>query len=147
MGVKLRTIAHTYYALFMQKEGWKVVPNYVEISLFIAKVQGFRCIIAQAYGEYAKITELHHRMHFTKTNRKLYPHFINSVFNLSGVNHDWHMKYPYWGTIHHQEAAAIESYLMGFPTVADWAVKPETITDVLINEYNNIKKQFIKGEV
>lgn len=37
------------------------------------------------------VTEFHHMLSNSKVNRKLFPNFINSVFNCCPVNHDCHM--------------------------------------------------------
>jgi hypothetical protein len=39
----------------------------------------------QALGCLNKATEVHHRIHNTKTNRKLFPNFIDSPFNQVGL--------------------------------------------------------------
>jgi hypothetical protein len=58
----------------------------------------YLCPIARAHGAMAVPHEIHHaRAHNTKANRKRFPHFINSLFNLMAVNHDWHMMYPSFG--------------------------------------------------
>jgi len=35
--------------------------------------------------------ELHHLLANTETNRRLFPMFIDSIFNLCPINHDCHM--------------------------------------------------------
>jgi hypothetical protein len=95
----------------------KAIPNYEEMFLYIAGLQGWRCLIALDLEEEAPIQELHHRLHNTEENRRRYPLFINSVFNLVGVNHAYHMKCSFWGEYSLIEADRIERYLEQNPEV------------------------------
>ena len=55
------------------------------------------CAIAESLDKVAEITELHHaHIHNTKPNRKRFPLLINSLWNLYGVNHHYHMANPSW---------------------------------------------------
>ena len=38
------------------------------------------------------MTEIHHRMPNTKTNRKLFPKFLQSIFNAAGLCRDCHVE-------------------------------------------------------
>lgn len=56
------------------------------------------CAIAASRGQWAPIEELHHaRIHDLGWARRKYPLFIDSLFNLVGVNHDLHMVNGSWG--------------------------------------------------
>jgi len=46
-------------------------------------------------------TEIHHKLPNTKVNKKKYPLFVKSIFNLCPINHDCHMTKP-------------------LPTISDW---------------------------
>lgn len=55
------------------------------------------CSIADSLDQVAEITELHHtHIHNTKPNRRRYPLLLNSLWNLYGVNHHFHMENPSW---------------------------------------------------
>jgi len=118
---------------------------YIEKTIFILKVQPFGCMIAYLNEKRARITEVHHRMHDTKTNRKLYPNFIDSIFNLWGVNHNWHMKFPFAGKINERTANAIESYLLEYPSVSEWANSVPRITEELLESFYKIARAFELG--
>ena len=45
--------------------------------------------------------EIHHKLPNTKVNKKKYPLFLESIFNLCPINHDCHMSKP-------------------LPTISDW---------------------------
>lgn len=60
-------------------------------------------------------TELHHRLHNTKPNRRRFPALIDSLLNLAAVNHAWHMKYPFWGRINLATADKMERALERWP--------------------------------
>lgn len=76
------------------------------------------CAIAKSKGKYARITELHHRAHNTKRNRKKWPLFIDSVWNLAPVNHDMHMMWPSALKIRDDEGDRKEAFLRAHPEVA-----------------------------
>lgn len=60
--------------------------------------------------------EIHHaRCHNTKVNRRRYPLFVDSLFNLVAVNHDWHMMYPSWGKWSERQVAWFERRLAASP--------------------------------
>lgn len=95
-----------------------MIPNYqAKMSYLSAKYRGC-CGIAQRFDKYAHITELHHRCHNTKANRRKYPLFINSVWNLMPVNHDWHMRHGSAGKIFDLEALNRERFLQQHPQIA-----------------------------
>ena len=41
-----------------------------------------------------------------------FPFFIDSIFNLVPVNHDWHEQYRNWGKIKVYQADKIEQYII-----------------------------------
>ena len=55
-------------------------------------------------------TEIHHKLSNTKVNRKKFPLFIESIFNLCPINHDCHMSKPL-PTISEWKAAIYEEWL------------------------------------
>ena len=63
------------------------------------------------------ITELHHCIHNTKINRKRFPNYIHSLWNLVGVNHWWHLNNGSWGKISLKEADIREAFLKRHPRI------------------------------
>ena len=59
------------------------------------------------------IVDFHHRLHNTKTNRKLFPLFIDSIFNCAGVCRSCHEKRKKEMDISYDMAKAYEEYLIG----------------------------------
>lgn len=95
------------------------MKHYGEKFRFLVARQGGLCPIArERYGWAEAPTELHHRIHNTKVNRKLYPLYIDSVWNLAAVSHWSHMAFPSWGRISYREAAARERFLERHPRIA-----------------------------
>lgn len=103
-----------------------MIPNYERKLQVIEKLQNGRCAIGADEGLTLPITELHHRLHNTKTNRKKYPNFIDSIFNLVGVNHDKHMERPSFGKIPLQTAELIENVVLSEdnPIMLKWVIDP-----------------------
>jgi hypothetical protein len=101
-----------------------LIPNYEIKMRFLSEVQGGNCAIAADEGKVAPITELHHRLHQTKENRKCFPLFINSVLNLTAVNHNFHMQRPSFGKIYLRTALKIERYLSRKTSVNVWCNNP-----------------------
>ena len=85
---------------------------------YLAHKQKLLCPIAQAHSGCALPEELHHRLHNTKVNRRLYPLFINSVWNLYAVNHNYHMMYGSFGNISVLEAGKREAFLQRHSMIA-----------------------------
>lgn len=56
-----------------------------------------------------RATEFHHRLSNTKVNQKLYPLFLQSIFNCLPVHKSCHERKP--KTIRPNEAAAYEKWL------------------------------------
>ena len=98
-----------------------MIPEYQwKFNYLYGRQQG-RCPIAESKGVcYAVPTSLHHRLHNTKTNRKLYPLFIDSIWNLMAVNHHWHLSYGSYGKIGILEAERRERFLERHPMISDW---------------------------
>lgn len=86
-------------------------------------------------------TELHHRLHNTKTNRTLYPVFINSLINLLAINHDYHMKYGNYGKILLNRAYLWEQFLN---KSRHWKCRHFVLT---AEWYKGTKEEFFKGKV
>jgi hypothetical protein len=55
----------------------------------IFEAYGYRCAVTSE-----KADDLHHVKPNTKINRKRWPLFINSPFNLIPIDHDYHMNCP-----------------------------------------------------
>lgn len=63
--------------------------------------------------------DLHHAgIHNSKVNRKLYPLFIDSVWNLMLADHEAHLNCPLWGRISYIEADHRERFLRRHPMIA-----------------------------
>jgi len=58
-----------------------------------------------------KIVDYHHRLPNTKTNNKLYPHFIHSIFNCYGLSRGCHLARKKEVSITPDEAMAYECWL------------------------------------
>ena len=94
------------------------MKNYhVKLNYLIRK-QKLLCPIAVAHHGLARSRELHHRLHNTKVNRRPYPLFIDSVWNLMAVNHNYHMMYGSFGKISVLEATKREAFLERHPAIA-----------------------------
>ena len=95
--------------------------HYDEKFRYLVRRQGGLCPIAkERYGRAESPTELHHKLHNTKTNRKLYPLYIDSVWNLAAVAHWSHMALGSWGKISYLEAGKREAFLRRHPLLASW---------------------------
>ena len=108
-------------------ETWKrgkKTKNYEAKMRYIQTRQHGLCAIGKSRSESFPITELHHMMHNIKMNRRRYPLYIDSVWNLIGVSHDRHMMDPYWGRINLLEADRREAFLRRHPKIAKWMDDP-----------------------
>jgi hypothetical protein len=95
-----------------------MVANYERKFQYLWHHQHGRCPIAWSEGWFELPTELHHRAHRTKWARRRFPLFIDSVWNLMAVAHDWHMRYPSFGKISWLEAERREQFLERHPAIA-----------------------------
>jgi len=94
--------------------------NYFKKRIYLLRRQKGCCPIANAKGQWAKPAEIHHRLSNSKVNKKLYPLFIDSVWNLYCVNWDWHMMYPSFGKITVLEASKREKFLQRHIKIAKY---------------------------
>ena len=66
--------------------------------MFSQEVREKALYITGGYCEYdgclKKATEFHHMLSNTKTNRNLFPRFIDSIFNCMPICNDCHMSKP-----------------------------------------------------
>lgn len=93
------------------------------LNIIYQKQNGW-CAIAESKNKVAEITELHHtHIHNTKPNRKRYPLLLNSLWNLYGVNHHYHMAFPSWsppaGRWSLMECDRRERFLERHPIIAE----------------------------
>lgn len=58
-----------------------------------------------------KIEDYHHKLHNTTTNRKLFPNFIHSIFNVAGLDKGCHVNHSYLYSISSDMAIVYEEYL------------------------------------
>ena len=79
-----------------------MIPEYDKKKVWLYKKQFGRCAATGTLLVHCDKTDLHHRLANTKLNRRLYPNFLSSVWNLSLVWHSAHItkvlpKHPaYW---------------------------------------------------
>ena len=73
--------------------------------------KGGLCPIATARGFLERANSLHHRCHNTKTNKKKYPLFIDSLLNLLPVNNSYHLVNGSWGRISDLQAEKYQRFL------------------------------------
>ena len=90
----------------------KKIDNYEDLWQYVFNIYGWQCQIAHSKGEYAPPDQLHHKLHKSLKNMKRFPFFIDSIFNLIPVNHDWHEKYRNWGKTKVFQADKIERYII-----------------------------------
>ena len=81
------------------------------------------CPIAAEKGKLQKdkvthVTELHHLLHNTKVNKRLYPLLIDSILNLRPVSNHFHLKWPSWGNITPFNAQKMEQFLFFHPQLS-----------------------------
>ena len=88
----------------------KPFPEHVIRAVYNA--QGGLCAVE---GCRNKIVDYHHRKHNTKTNNKLYPLFIPSIFNCKGLCTKHHTNYAQWN-ITDALCRAYEEWLERFMT-------------------------------
>jgi len=96
------------------------IPYYKAKFSYLYIRQNGLCPIAKEYGRGAKPNALHHKLHNTIENKKAFPLFINSIFNLVAVNNDWHLKNGSWGRMTEREAAKWERFLERHYKIAEW---------------------------
>ena len=87
------------------------------MKTFSPKTRELALRMANGYCQCEKICtekaeEFHHKLPNTKTNQKLYPLFLHSIFNCCAINHGCHMNKPK-PKVTIQEAAAYEEFLQG----------------------------------
>ena len=63
-----------------------------EVREKIVEATGGHCLCSEECTHLA--TEFHHILANTKVNQKLFPHFIQSIFNCCPINHACHMTKP-----------------------------------------------------
>ena len=115
----------------MNKYSKKFIPYYEEKMYFLGNKHEY-CVIAKSQYKRAKITELHHTyIHNTCINRRRFPLLVNSIWNLSPVNHSYHMDNDGWGKIGIYEADWIEKYLADNSDVANVINFSVTDTELL----------------
>ena len=94
------------------------MTHYYEKYYYLLRRQDGFCPIAKMEGWADSPTELHHRLHNTKVNRRKYPLLIDSVWNLVAVAHWAHIKHPSWGKMTYLEAAKRQAFLERHPCIA-----------------------------
>jgi len=87
-----------------------------------------------------KATELHHRIPNTAVTRKLYPKFLNSPFNLVGLDKECHVNKKHEFEISNDLAMAYEAWLADFAMI--WYNKGKEE----LNDNKNISLQKLRKE-
>lgn len=96
-----------------------MIKNYEKKFAYLVRKQGGICPIAKTRDKWAEApTELHHRCHRTSWAIKKFPLFIDSLWNLMAVNHNWHMQWPSFAKISFFEAEKREAFLQRHPMIA-----------------------------
>ena len=93
--------------------------------------QHFKCAILAANapllcGPKYPPVELHHtHCHNTRNNRKQFPLFIDSVWNLVLVSEYGHARFRSWGRWSYERCARVEAFLRRHPMIAEWVNSPD----------------------
>jgi len=96
-----------------------VIKNYEKKWTYLLRRQHGICPIGKAKDGWAEApTELHHRCHRIGWAVRRFPLFMDSVWNLMAVNHNYHMQWPSFGKISYEEAARRERFLQRHPMIA-----------------------------
>ena len=104
----------------------QIMKNYEAKFKWLADKYHWICPIAKAYGKYRQVTELHHsHIHNTKIFKKLYPLFIDSLWNLIPVNNAWHLKYGSFGKWPEERVSRCEIFLQRHKKIAEYLNNPE----------------------
>lgn len=78
--------------------------------------QSHQCPIAMEHGYHVYgLADMHHRLHNTETNRRIFPRFIHSLLNLLAVSHAGHIAQPYYRRIYIRDADRMEKTLARWP--------------------------------
>ncbi len=106
------------------------MKNYQAKFEYLARKQGYRCPIGLIkYLRDDRPQELHHtKVHNTKIARKKFPLFIDSVLNLTAVNHTNHMNNPSWGISTDYICEKYERFLERHPKICNWVNNPTEYT-------------------
>ena len=95
-----------------------MIPDYDRKFTKLWRQQGGMCAISGERLEAFRFNfDLHHILADSKVNRKLYPYFIDSLWNLQIVNHGSHMTKPKQKHPPYHVIARAESMLAGDPEV------------------------------
>jgi len=101
--------------------------NYIHKVQYLYRRQKGLCAITGEPLQAHYKQDLHHAgVYNTKVNRKLYPLFIDSVWNLVLVDHEAHLDRPLYGRISYREADHREAFLRRHPMIAQ-AMNMETV--------------------
>ncbi len=82
-----------------------------EIQRSISEAQHGYCKVLNCYDP---LVDFHHRVRNTKVNRKLYPNFIDSVYNAVGLCRGCHISRSHLFNITDYEAQLYENWLNEF---------------------------------
>lgn len=80
--------------------------DFDDVKKLIFRAQNGRCDLCAE-----DIVDFHHKLHNTKTNRKLFPLFIDSAFNIVGLCRCCHAQFNYEFNMNEDMARAYEEYL------------------------------------
>ena len=96
-----------------------MIKNYEKKWAYLMRRQKSICPIAKAKKGWAELpNELHHRHPRSELGKKKFPLFIDSLWNLMAVNHDFHMSWPSFAKIRWLEAEKRQKFLERHPDIA-----------------------------
>lgn len=67
------------------------IADYAKKYIYLWKIQAGRCAITGEPLAQSSKVDMHHIYPDTKTNRKLYPFYLHSIWNLMLVDHEAHI--------------------------------------------------------
>ncbi len=102
------------------------MKNYEAKMEWLGERHKWQCPIAKSHKTIIHPTELHHcHIHNIKWARKLYPLFIDSIWNLLPVNNAYHLAYGNFGRWPEERVSRCENFLRRHKRLADFLNKPD----------------------
>ena len=102
------------------------MKNYEAKFEWLATKYNWLCPIALSHRTKAEVTDLHHaHIHNMKWARRLYPLFIDSIWNLVPVHNAWHLKHGSFGKWPEERVRRCEIFLRKHKKIADFLNCPE----------------------
>jgi len=112
--------------LELKHHGVNDMKNYEAKREWLCNKYNFQCVIAKSHKKQMPVTELHHsHIHNKKWVRKLYPLFIDSIWNLLPVNNAYHLAYGNFGRWPEERVSRCENFLKRHKKLAEWVNDPD----------------------